>query len=276
MLNAIIVDDEIGIREGIKLMLPWKTYGINHPACFANGILAMEEIEKNNPDLCIVDIRMPVISGLDLIQRAREAGYDTTFVVLSGHDDFSYAQQSIELGVFRYLLKAVNTDELRDVVSSAVKYVKRKLTQKVYADKYKSMVLEGRSTSNDDSLEHISIRRDGIEIMLHDIRVKQIIQHINTYISQELSLVSLAKVVFLHPNYLSNLFKNETGESLIDYITRVRMEYAKELLLTNLYTVKQITEKTGYNDPRYFAKIFNKTTGVLPSQYRSQSDREKK
>ena len=267
MLSAIIVDDELGIRESIELMLSWETYGISHPSCFSNGMLAMEEILKNNPDICIVDIRMPVISGLDLIRRARETGFDTTFIVLSGHDDFEYAQQSIELGVFRYLLKPINAEELRETVSSAVKHIKGKLAQQVYADKYRSMILEGWTGTVDDSLECASIHRDGSEILLHDSRIKRIVQYINANIDRELTLASLAKVVFLHPNYLSNLFKNETGESLIDYITRIRMEYAKELLLSNLYTIKEISQKTGYNDPKYFAKTFKNTTGVQPSQY---------
>ena len=277
MLNAIIVDDEISIREGIKLMLDWEDYGINDPTCIQNGVLALEEIEKNKPDLCIVDIRMPVISGLDLIQKVRDLGHDTIFIVLSGHNDFEYAQEAIKLNVFRYLLKPVNADELCEVVASAVEYVKSRREQSAHAERYKTMVgvlLSQQQGDAGGTTELVSIFRDGKEIMLQDKRVKQVVQHISDNIDKGLTLKKLSKVVYLHPNYLSNLFKSETGESIIDYITRVRIEYAKELLQTRRYSIKQVTVMTGYNDPRYFSKIFKNATGVLPSRWQQENRQE--
>ncbi len=97
-------------------------------------------------------------------------------------------------------------------------------------------------------------------------RIKAIVQ---AGYAQELSIARIAEEVFLTPNYISLIFKKETGETLTDYITRIRIDKAKELLSTTDLKVMEISELVGYENPHYFSTVFKKSVGVHPLKYRS-------
>lgn len=90
--------------------------------------------------------------------------------------------------------------------------------------------------------------------------------------AQELSISRIAEEVFLTPNYISLIFKKETGETITDYITKIRMGKAKELLQTTDLKVMEISERVGYENPHYFSTVFKKTVGVHPLKYRSDQE----
>lgn len=102
--------------------------------------------------------------------------------------------------------------------------------------------------------------------------VKGIIWEIQVYIRQHydenISLHTLSEHFYLHPNYLSKLFKDKTGKTFIEYLTQVRMEKAKELLQNTHYKVVEICSMIGYDNPRYFSKLFKKYAGMIPAEYR--------
>lgn len=98
--------------------------------------------------------------------------------------------------------------------------------------------------------------------------VQKVINHINLNLGSELSLKSLAAMCFLSPSYLSNLFKRETGSTLIDYINTQRIQRAAHLLESTKLNVTVIAESVGILDVNYFAKVFKKATGQTPTQYR--------
>lgn len=95
------------------------------------------------------------------------------------------------------------------------------------------------------------------------------IEYINENHAEDLSLEVVAQAVELSPYYLSHLFSDELGITFLNYLTRVRMEKAKSLLLNTNMTVQEIAYEVGYNDPSYFTKVFKKLEGRTPTQYRS-------
>lgn len=99
-------------------------------------------------------------------------------------------------------------------------------------------------------------------------KVKQIIEM--EYGRSELSVKELAEDVYLTPTYLSTLFKQKTGRTIGNYLTEIRVEHAKELLQDKQLKLYNVSEQVGYGDPNYFAKIFKKSEGVTPSEYREQ------
>ena len=86
---------------------------------------------------------------------------------------------------------------------------------------------------------------------------------------QELSLEEVAEQVHLNPYYFSKVFKQQTGETFIDYITRIRIEHAKRWMNNKDISLKEICYLVGYNDPNYFSRVFKKVTGITPSEYRA-------
>jgi two-component system response regulator YesN len=94
------------------------------------------------------------------------------------------------------------------------------------------------------------------------------------YAEEELSLNSLAAHVNFSPNHLSAVFKQETGQPFIKYLTDYRMEHAKELLCSTSKRSNEIGQMVGYKDPHYFSYLFKKTQGVTPTQYRNGTREE--
>lgn len=113
MIKVVIVDDEKMIREGLQSILPWRELGYEVVAAGANGREGLEHYEQHRPELMIVDIRMPGMSGLELIEAIRKKGGAVRFLILSGYADFEYAKQAIKLQTDGYLLKPVDEDELQ-------------------------------------------------------------------------------------------------------------------------------------------------------------------
>ncbi|NLJ91224.1 MAG: response regulator [Clostridiales bacterium] len=96
------------------------------------------------------------------------------------------------------------------------------------------------------------------------------IDYISNNYHKDLSLDDISREVDISPYYFSKLFKEETGENFIDYLTKVRINKAKHMLRNNKCSIKEICIEVGYSDPNYFSRIFKKTTGKTPTEYREQ------
>ena len=95
-------------------------------------------------------------------------------------------------------------------------------------------------------------------------------QYIKKHYNENLSINGLAELYNMSPNYFSSVFKKELDQSAVNYITEVRMEKAREYLKDTDLSVIEIAENVGYEDSQYFFRVFKKTTGVTPLQYRQQ------
>jgi two-component system response regulator YesN len=93
---------------------------------------------------------------------------------------------------------------------------------------------------------------------------------INERFSQDLNLEDISKELHISPQYLSRLYKSETGENFIERLTTVRIEYAKKLMKEGRYSIKEICYMSGYSDPNYFSKLFKKHEGISPTDYQKQ------
>ena len=108
----MIIDDEPIVREGLKKLLPWEDYQFQICAEGIDGIDGYEKVMKYKPDLVLVDIKMPGMDGLELIQKTRDEGFQGEFIILTGYSDFQFAKLAISYGVREYLLKPIDEDEL--------------------------------------------------------------------------------------------------------------------------------------------------------------------
>lgn len=122
MYKVFLVDDEIVIREGIRNNFPWDGGAEGAQSQFSlvgeapDGEIALQMMQDVKPDILITDIRMPFMDGMQLCEAVAHTMPWVQIVILSGHDDFSYAQQAISLGVKEYLLKPVSAQELYEVL----------------------------------------------------------------------------------------------------------------------------------------------------------------
>ena len=112
MLKVFLVEDESVIREGLRDSIPWQQYGFTLVGTASDGEVALPQIRKTRPDILITDIKMPFMDGLTLSKIVTEELPDTKTIIISGYDDFEYAQQAIAIGVEQYLLKPITKGAL--------------------------------------------------------------------------------------------------------------------------------------------------------------------
>ena len=113
MLKVMLVDDEPYILQGLQVLIDWASGGFEIAATCSNGKDALKYLKENQVDLIISDIRMPEMTGLELLETVKkEKISDAEFVLLTGYDDFAYTQRAIRNGCLDYILKPVEEEEL--------------------------------------------------------------------------------------------------------------------------------------------------------------------
>jgi two-component system response regulator YesN len=117
MIRVLVVDDEKEIRNGLVTQLPWAEWGVDEVLDADDGDTALELALRCRPDVIITDIRMPRMSGLQLIEELVRNRFEGGLIVISGFDDFHYAKEALKLGVSDYLLKPISKEELYKAVS---------------------------------------------------------------------------------------------------------------------------------------------------------------
>ena len=106
-MKVLLVDDESYMTEYLKKLVDWKSYGFEEVLTASGGSIARDLIEQKKPELLVTDIRMPRVSGLDLVKYIDEKNYPTKTIILSGYSEFEYAQQALRYGVTEYLVKPI-------------------------------------------------------------------------------------------------------------------------------------------------------------------------
>lgn len=247
-MNILLVDDERLAVEVMNRMIDKEKYGFSTIYKALSMKQAQQICEETDIDIIICDIEMPRGSGLDFVQWLLDTGRNTIVIFLTSHAVFSYAQQAVSLGVQDYLLKPVEPEDMNQALEKAIRNAK---------SRKKSILKE----------EKIRKLNEGVQSA--EKNVEKVKTYIETHFKEELTRESLASEVFMNPDYLSKLFKKNTGSSLMDYVTKVRIERAKELLERTVLTISEIAIETGYSNTAYFTKMFKKyTNGVTPREYR--------
>lgn len=144
MLKIMIVDDEFYFREALKISLPWSELGFDICGEAKNGKDALEKLEELDPDIVIVDINMPIMDGLEFAQNVRDLGNNCKMIILTGHSEFNYARQAVQLGVNNYILKPVNEDELKDSLLEIKKILENEAHVRIEVDYLKQQVKESK------------------------------------------------------------------------------------------------------------------------------------
>ena len=120
MYKVLLVDDERILLEGLSVVVEWDRHGTILAGKARNGSEALELIAASRPHIVITDLKMPVMNGLELIEHVREAYPDIVFVILSGHEQFEFAQRAMQYGVRHYLLKPCSESDITDVLDRVV------------------------------------------------------------------------------------------------------------------------------------------------------------
>ncbi|MDY5948150.1 MAG: response regulator [Oscillospiraceae bacterium] len=236
-LRVLLVDDEIIIRRGFRQLFDWEAHDCEVVGEAADGMEALSQIDSLNPDIVIMDINIPIMNGLKVIQLSRMKHPETAFIIVSGYDDFAYCREALRLQITDYILKPVDYEEFGACI-----------------DNLKIALFQQKSAEETEGGEERIINK--------------IVRFVQNHLAEEISLSVLAGEFHFSTQYVSQLFKNEIGVNFLTYLTNIRMEKAKKLLLSTDLPIAEVSEQTGYGDYRVFTKVFKKSEGVTPSQYR--------
>jgi len=253
--NILIVDDEPRTRQGLQRTLESWNNGEFKILIAESGEEVLQIAQTQPIHILLSDIRMPEMTGLQLLQNIRDKGLSPVVIVISAYSQFEYAQEALRLGVVNYLLKPISKSTLIEAVEDAVQILEKKLRagiiEKVVDKKIVDATTKIDGTSN---------------------TIREAVTYIDEHIKDDITLTEVAAHVHLNPSYFSVLFKDEIKLNFSEYITRRRIQRAKELLLSTKLTINEVAEEVGYNTTKYFIKIFKEYEKMTPTAYRKTSN----
>lgn len=136
MIKIFLVEDEVIIRDGIKNSIDWEREGYEFVGEAGDGELAYPLILKEKPDILLTDIKMPFMDGLELSEAVKKELPDIKIIILSGYNDFEFAQRGIEIGITNYLLKPVSAEELLEAIGEVAEKIQKEREEKEILRKY--------------------------------------------------------------------------------------------------------------------------------------------
>lgn len=382
-VKALIVDDEFNVRDVIRHLGKWEKYGITQLLEASNGDDAKRMIEKESPEIIFTDVKMPGMSGIELIEWLDSISYPGKVILISGFDDYSFMRKAIQFSSFDYLLKPIEADAFNKTLEEAVKSwaneeeVRANEETGVYEDvkRFRSNQLVTAACMGEhfdqNDIESYLPKADGYSLTLisfyqmhnpapyiqlladelverkignvfalqndHNLclvitipdhwlsveewishqfdipvrlvcgepleslgdihnsfkslqkamtnqnfrsihrlddldvarRIEDIVSYVEKYYMEELSLEKLSNVFFLSREHISRKFKQKTGMLLSKYVTKLRTDQAKRWLRETEKSIYSISLMLGYQDEKYFSKLFKKVVGMTPFEYRN-------
>ncbi|RBW70759.1 response regulator transcription factor [Bacillus taeanensis] len=382
-MKALIVDDEFNVRDVIRSLGQWQNYGITTVLEASNGEEAKALIKRECPEIILTDVKMPKMSGIELIEWLDTISYPGKAILITVYDDYSFMRKAIQCNSIDYLLKPIEEESLNKALASSVECWKNEeeerrkrdsgfyedverlrmnrlitaacngesfdaeemslclpqadaydLTlisfyQMHHSDSYIELLaneLCNREWGNAFSLQNdhnicvvITVRGQWLSVeewiirhfdipvrlvsevplksfaelptsfqsakravddqnfrAIHRLsnlddarRMHDIVAYVDKYYMEELSLEKLSNRFFLSREHISRKFKQATGMTLSTYVIQLRIEQAKYWLSQTDEKMYSIALKLGYQDEKYFSKLFKKMVGMTLLEYRN-------
>ena len=251
MYQAIIIDDEKWVVKSLVATLgDMQVMEHFHIAAeLYDGLSAIRYIKEHQPDLAFVDVRLPGMSGLEILQESNRLGLKTLFIVISGHAEFAYAQKAMLHNAIGYCLKPFSRSELSDSIQKAVQ------------------ILEKRNDSHP-----VTTHTADIALSSKGNFVSIMVDYINSHYMEDISTQTLADLCSINSNYAGQLFKQKMNQTFSSYLADFRIKKAEKLLVDTDMPIALVAASVGYQDYFYFVKVFKKLTGSTPSSYRHEDE----
>lgn len=250
--KIVVVEDEELILNNVVKKIHEADLDFVVTGTATDGMAALNLIEKEPPDVILTDIRMPVMDGLDLLKAVSSRFPYIKKIVISGHDDFTYAQKAIKYDVTDYLLKPLKMDELKAALTRIeiiLKAEKNILQQSKLANSYNTYTAE--------------------EI------VKKVELYIRENFVSDINFDKIAQSYNFSSSYLSKIFTKYFGENPSKYLLLLRINKAKHMLLSEKsLSIKEVGERVGYPDQFYFSRVFKNVTGMSPVSFKAMDQRQ--
>ncbi|MDK0537833.1 response regulator transcription factor [Clostridium perfringens] len=248
MVSIMVADDE-QLERSVLIAILKKNLRVKEIIEARNGKEALELNRELNPDIIIMDIKMPGINGIKALELIKKENPNKEIIMLTAYDDFEFIHKVLVLGGSDYILKPIKPDKIMEIVDNIIDKVENKgieLVDKKHIDEKYS----DSSLNNEEKI------------------VDKVSKYIDDNMDKMLKLEELASICNLSPGYFSRIFKKETGKTVITYINEKKVERAKKLLKESKEPIINISLDLGFDDCGYFIRVFKKITGLTPKAFR--------
>lgn len=260
-MKLLIVEDEIETIHGILAGVLWERLPFDS-VYWANLLeVAVEKYTEQPADVVLCDIEMPDGSGLDFLEWVVKQRPKTFCMIMTCHEEFSYAHRALSLKCSTYIVKPIIYGELEEKLRGAAEEIAAARENDQYQIFGRQWVKQVREECREEAIPREELTN----------RVKD---YIIAHLKEEIRVETIAKNFYLSADYLSKIFKKETGMSIGNFILEERMFLAKELILDGKMSISRVSYECGYDNYSYFTKVFKKKYGVTPREYGQLSKKE--
>ncbi|GBF76837.1 DNA-binding response regulator [Paenibacillus sp. 598K] len=244
-----VIDDEVFVRKGITSSIDWHKYDIEFVGEASNGLAGLELIRRCRPHIVLTDIKMPQMDGLEMARIVRSEFPEIRILIMSVLEDFETVREALRLNVVDYVQKfLIQPENLLQTVLD----IQRSLAAET------PEVVPVQTQQAPSSQEPSSLYR---------LEVRQAMLYVHQHYGEVLRIQDVADAVGLSENYFSYVFSNETGKTFSQYVQEFRIAEARRLLEKGDIKWYEISGKVGFDDPKYFTKVFKRHTALTPAQY---------
>ncbi|GAA0118308.1 response regulator transcription factor [Clostridium perfringens] len=248
MVSIMVADDE-QLERSVLIAILKKNLRVKEIIEAKNGKEALELNRELNPDIIIMDIKMPGINGIKALELIKKENPNKEIIMLTAYDDFEFIHKVLVLGGSDYILKPIKPDKIMEIVDNIIDKVENKRIE--LGDK-----------------KHIDEKYSDSSLNNEEKIVDKVSKYIDDNMDKMLKLEELASICNLSPGYFSRIFKKETGKTVITYINEKKVERAKKLLKESKEPIINISLDLGFDDCGYFIRVFKKITGLTPKAFR--------
>ncbi|EGT3601746.1 response regulator transcription factor [Clostridium perfringens] len=248
MVSIMVADDE-QLERSVLIAILKKNLRVKEIIEARNGKEALELNRELNPDIIIMDIKMPGINGIKALELIKKENPNKEIIMLTAYDDFEFIHKVLVLGGSDYILKPIKPDKIMEIVDNIIDKVENKRIE--LGDK-----------------KHIDEKYSDSSLTNEEKIVDKVSKYIDDNMDKMLKLEELASICNLSPGYFSRIFKKETGKTVITYINEKKVERAKKLLKESKEPIINISLDLGFDDCGYFIRVFKKITGLTPKAFR--------
>ena len=270
MYRVLLVDDEQIERMALAKKID-RYYGDKVDIYHAvNGREAVAMCGEQKNDIVIMDISMPEMNGVMAAKYIRKMDDECSIIFLSAYDDFEYARNAIKVRALDYLLKPCDMNDLLAVMDTALQKLDKEnvFNGNSISGKEQNKETEICGSNANNVRENRPKRTDNVRNSDEQTTIKYLKEYVENNYIYDMSMQEAAEEMGYSDAYFSKLFKQYFNQNFTAYLTEYRIKKAKELLSNTNHSIKDISRMVGYTDSNYFAKIFKRLVGEIPSKYR--------
>lgn len=255
MYRLLIVDDEPYIIDGVKRLIDWDSYGFTRVESACNYHEAVEKALELKPDVALFDVCIDDTRGYDIIEKLNVLNLPTSYIMMSGYDEFEFVRKSFLRGVKDYLLKPIDSKKLQQIIE-------RIIVEDLKGSIEGNTEAKGKNTDPILNIEYSSLSNLTNKVLLL----------VKGEYNKNINLKVVADKFKMNSTYLGQIFIKETGMKFSEYLMKYRLTIAKEKIESTSEKIASIALDVGYSNLNYFYIQFKDNFGFSPTSLRKMDE----